>query len=99
MKFVENYIITLADKLGQLLLEKQLKLATAESCTAGGIAYAITAISGSSQWFEQGLITYSNLSKQTLLSVPKTLLETYGAVSGETVQAMAEGILKNNDAI
>lgn len=98
MKFSEPYITTLAEKLGHLLIEKKLKLVTAESCTGGGIAYAITSIPGSSQWFEHGFVTYSNLSKQKLLNIDQKIINIYGAVSEETAKAMAEGVLQNSDA-
>lgn len=95
---MESYITTLAEKLGHLLLEKKLKLATAESCTGGGMAYAITSISGSSQWFERGFVTYSNLSKQELLNIDNHIINIHGAVSEETAISMAEGALKNSQA-
>jgi nicotinamide-nucleotide amidase len=96
VKFSEHYIITLAEKLGQLLLKKKLKLVTAESCTGGGVAYAITAISGSSQWFDRGFVTYSNQSKQALLNISENLISTHGAVSEEVVKFMSQGALKNS---
>jgi nicotinamide-nucleotide amidase len=98
MKFSDDNITTLAEKVGHLLLQKKLKLVTAESCTGGGIAYAMTSISGSSQWLERGYVTYSNLSKQELLNIPESIIQTYGAVSEETAKAMAEGALKNSHA-
>ncbi|MBM4202077.1 MAG: CinA family protein, partial [Gammaproteobacteria bacterium] len=66
---------------------------TAESCTGGGIAEAVTAVAGSSAWFEAGFVTYSNRSKEALLAVPSATLECFGAVSEETVRAMAAGAL------
>jgi nicotinamide-nucleotide amidase len=98
VKYSESYIITLSEELGRLLLGEKLFIATAESCTGGGLSYALTAVPGSSQWFERGYITYSNASKQNLLNIPETLISTYGAVSQETVTAMAEGALKNSEA-
>lgn len=98
MKFSESNITTLAEKLGSLLLEKKLKLVTAESCTGGGIAYAVTSIPGSSQYFEQGFVTYSNFSKQKLLNISDNIINKYGAVSEETAIAMAEGALQNSKA-
>ena len=80
-------------QVGQALLAHQWRLTTAESCTGGGIAQAITEISGSSAWFEQGFVTYSNTAKMQLLGVPNELLEKHGAVSEETVYAMAKGAL------
>ena len=66
----------------------------AESCTGGGLAAAITDCAGSSQWFDRGFITYSNQAKQDMLGVSNDILSTYGAVSEETVRAMAEGALQ-----
>ena len=80
-------------QVGQALLAHQWRLTTAESCTGGGIAQAITEISGSSAWFEQGFVTYSNTAKMQLLGVPNEVLEKHGAVSEETVCAMAKGSL------
>jgi len=71
----------------------QLKIATAESCTGGLIAAALTEIPGSSDVFERGFVTYSNEAKQALLGVPGDLIATYGAVSAETARAMAAGAL------
>jgi nicotinamide-nucleotide amidase len=71
-----------------------LQLATAESCTGGLISAALTAVPGSSKWFERGFVTYSNQSKCDLLGIPADLIAQNGAVSQETAVAMAEGILK-----
>lgn len=73
------------------LQQRGLQVATAESCTGGGIAEAITRIAGSSAWFGQGWVTYSNTAKVSQLGVPPALLEAHGAVSLEVVMAMAEG--------
>jgi len=83
----------LATELGQLLLRKNLSITTAESCTGGGIAYALTAIAGSSAYLDRSFITYSNKAKQQLLAVRSATLLQYGAVSEETVQEMAAGAL------
>lgn len=91
-------IIDLATRVGRMLQEKGLLLATAESCTGGGVAQAITEIAGSSEWFDCGFITYSNASKTELLDVPAALLAQCGAVSEEVVGAMAEGALANSNA-
>lgn len=69
------------------------KLATAESCTGGMVAAALTAIAGSSDVVERGFVTYSNQAKTELLGVPAALIETHGAVSAETAAAMAAGAL------
>ncbi|WP_317931854.1 nicotinamide-nucleotide amidohydrolase family protein [Halioxenophilus sp. WMMB6] len=84
---------TLALQLGKLLLAKQLKVTTVESCTGGGVATAITGISGSSDWFEMGLVTYSNSAKQKLVGVSPASLMAHGAVSEAVVREMAEGAL------
>ena len=88
----------LAEQLALLLTKSHLKLAIAESCTGGGLAYQLTEIPGSSLWFERGFITYSNLSKQEMLGVSPQTLESHGAVSAETAKEMAEGILKQSIA-
>ena len=81
----------LAAALGQLLTSRQWQITTAESCTGGGIASAITSVAGSSAWFEQGFITYSNGAKHQQLNVDDTLLIKHGAVSEAVVRAMAAG--------
>ncbi|HEX8883808.1 MAG TPA: CinA family protein [Noviherbaspirillum sp.] len=88
----------LATQVGSVLKSQGLILATAESCTGGGVAQAITEIAGSSEWFECGFITYSNASKADMLDVPEALIVRYGAVSDEVAQAMAEGALANSNA-
>lgn len=92
----DSVINDLSERLGKLLLEQNLKLITAESCTGGGLAEIITRIPGSSNWFERGFVTYSNDAKQELLGVPFDILDSYGAVSEETAVAMAEGALDNS---
>jgi nicotinamide-nucleotide amidase len=91
-------IIELAAKTGRALQAKGLLLATAESCTGGGVAQAITEIAGSSDWFECGFITYSNASKTEMLDVPAALFAQHGTVSEEIAAAMAEGALSNSNA-
>ncbi len=90
---------TNTDELLTLLVERITKknytIATAESCTGGLIGHTLTNISGSSNYFDRGVISYSNQSKMELLEVSKDLLDRYGAVSAEVAQAMAEGIRKN----
>ena len=88
----------LAMQVGSVLKSQGLILATAESCTGGGVAQAITEIAGSSEWFDCGFITYSNVSKSDMLDVPEALIVRYGAVSDEVAQAMAEGALANSSA-
>lgn len=82
-----------ARQLGQLLAVKNALLAVAESCTGGLIAKTLTDVAGSSQWFERGLVTYSNRAKVELLGVSPELLEQFGAVSRECALAMARGLL------
>lgn len=78
--------------------EKNLLLATAESCTGGLIAATITEIAGCSSAFERGYVTYSNQAKMDCLGVPAAVLEAHGAVSEETARAMAEGALAHSRA-
>lgn len=85
-------------ELGNRLKKKAWKLVTAESCTGGGLAYAITEISGSSDWFERGFVTYSNIAKHELLGVKNTTLQAFGAVSEQTAREMAEGALQHSEA-
>ena len=85
-------------QLARILLAKDLRCAVAESCTGGLIAAAMTAYPGSSQWFDCGIVSYSNAAKQTLLGVTPAIINQYGAVSQETVTAMAEGILQRSQA-
>jgi nicotinamide-nucleotide amidase len=91
-------IVELAARAGRALHDKGLLLATAESCTGGGIAHAVTEIAGSSDWFDCGFVTYSNASKIDLLDVPATLIAQHGTVSEEIAAAMAEGALANSNA-
>ena len=83
--------LSLATTVGQALLQQQQTVATAESCTGGGIGYVITEVAGSSAWFNGGLITYTNELKQQWLNVPARILEEHGAVSQACVEAMALG--------
>ncbi len=82
----------LEDVVGRLLTERQLTIAVAESCTGGMIADRITNVSGSSAYFERGVVAYSNTAKTQLLGVPTELVERHGAVSREVAEAMATGI-------
>lgn len=86
------------DKLFEYLKQNNLTLSTAESCTGGMIASAITNVSGSSQFFGTGVVTYSNEAKMKLIGVKKETLEKYGAVSEQTASEMAEGVLKLGEA-
>jgi len=84
---------TLATLAGTRLMAAGRILVTAESCTGGWIAQAVTAIAGSSAWFERGFVTYSNESKQELVGVTAATLARFGAVSEETAREMAAGAL------
>ncbi|WP_043352318.1 CinA family protein [Cupriavidus basilensis] len=95
---VSRLLDQLAVQVGISLNEKSLLLATAESCTGGLVAAAITDVSGSSGWFERGFVTYSNEAKSTMLGVPAKLIRDHGAVSEEVARAMAEGALLNSRA-
>ena len=88
----------LAKQVGAFLEQKQWKLVVAESCTGGGLGESITSISGSSNWFDRGFITYSNESKIEMLGVDLAIIEQHGAVSEETVLAMAKGALMRSAA-
>lgn len=88
----------LATAVGALLSKKNLLLVSAESCSGGGVAHAITEISGSSGWFECGFVTYSNASKSGLLDISPALIAQHGSVSEEIAAAMAEGALANCEA-
>lgn len=89
-------LIKAATQLGRILQQQNKMCTTAESCTGGGVAEAITAIPGSSKWFERGFVVYSNDAKRELLSVPLETLKAHGAVSEETARAMALGALKHS---
>lgn len=75
-----------------------LTLATAESCTGGGLSYWLTSVPGSSNWFERGFITYSNAAKIEMLGVHAKTIEKFGAVSEETALEMANGVLQHSQA-
>jgi len=91
-------IHALAQDVGRALAQQGLVLVTAESCTAGGVAYAITQIPGSSAWFDRGMIVYSDEAKQRMLGVPPTYLRDFGAVSEPVARAMAMGALQHSSA-
>jgi nicotinamide-nucleotide amidase len=84
----------LAEQVGRKLLAARWRVVTAESCTGGGVAAALTDVPGSSQWFERGYVTYSNLAKQQDLGVSAVTLEAQGAVSAAVVAEMAAGALR-----
>ena len=88
---IDDDIRALAARVGELALSRQVMLATAESCTGGLVAGAITEIAGSSGWFERGFVTYSNRAKIELLGVDPETIARDGAVSEQTARAMARG--------
>jgi nicotinamide-nucleotide amidase len=89
---------SLARSLGADLLAVNKKVASVESCTGGGVAYAITEVAGSSQWFEKSWVTYSNQAKHEEVGVKLDTLAKFGAVSSEVVHEMAEGGLRKSGA-
>ena len=83
---------TLEAVTGRLLVEKQAMVSVAESCTGGLLGQRLTDVSGSSAWFDRGVTTYTNRSKEEMLGVPREVLERYGAVSTQVAESMADGI-------
>ncbi len=94
----EQGLTQLATDLGAQLSAAKSQVTTAESCTGGGIAEAITRVPGSSAWFEAGYVTYSNAQKSKQLGVPEGLFATVGAVSREVVEAMVRGAQAHSGA-
>lgn len=93
-----NNLSSFSKELIELYREAHLRIATAESCTGGMIAAALTAIAGSSDVFERGFVTYSNEAKAELLGIPMALILEHGAVSEPVARAMAEGALAHSAA-
>ncbi len=91
-------LLTLSELLGHCLRDRGEWLTTAESCTGGWVAQSITAIAGSSAWFDRGFVTYSNGAKQDMLGVPESTLNRHGAVSEATARAMAQGAIAHSRA-
>ncbi|MBQ4831953.1 CinA family protein [Pseudoalteromonas sp. MMG010] len=91
-------ITTLAAQLGAILTDKRLWITTAESCTGGGVSFALTNTPGSSHYIDRAFVTYSNQSKQDLLKVSETTLAQFGAVSEQTVREMAKGAIAASGA-
>ena len=91
-------IKSLAEKLGHALSQSDAKVTAAESCTGGGVAHAITAVAGSSKWFDCGFVTYANSAKHRLLGVPQEMLSSQGAVSEAVVRSMVAGAASAADA-
>ncbi|CAG4885881.1 CinA family protein [Paraburkholderia saeva] len=94
----DSVVHQLAIRVGNRLRDERLMLTTAESCTGGMVATAMTDISGSSGWFERGFVTYSNQAKTEMIGVPADLIDRHGAVSEQVARAMAEGALRNSRA-
>ncbi|HEY2818274.1 MAG TPA: CinA family protein [Casimicrobiaceae bacterium] len=99
MPLIESDVEVLAADLGARLLALRCFVTAAESCTGGLVAGAITAIAGSSDWFDRSFVTYSNESKRELLGVDEAILREHGAVSEPAAIAMAEGALKRSNAM
>lgn len=91
-------ISSAAQRLGALLQRCGCRIACAESCTGGGLAYAITEIPGSSGWFDMGVVTYSNAMKRALLGVAESTLNEHGAVSEAVVREMVQGAIRQSQA-
>ena len=94
----DEVLLELAEHVGEALKAQGLMLATAESCTGGWIAQAVTAVPGSSEWFERGFVTYTYISKREMLGVSEDTLDQHGAVSEETVREMVAGALAHSHA-
>ncbi len=88
----------LSARVGKLLKERSMLLATAESCTGGWVSQVVTSVSGSSDWFDRGFVTYSDDAKTEMLGVRRETLDKHGAVSGEVVKEMAIGALSHSKA-
>jgi nicotinamide-nucleotide amidase len=90
----DRELARLAARLGRKLLTRRSQITTAESCTGGWIAKVLTDVPGSSRWFGEGFVTYSNEAKVRQLGVPRSILRTQGAVSEAAARAMARGAIK-----
>jgi len=95
---MQQLLTTKVEILAGQLTAGDVRVVTAESCTGGGIAQALTAIAGSSEWFEGGFVTYSNASKKNMLGVSTKTLDENGAVSEEVVIEMTAGALARSEA-
>ena len=94
----DQKLLLLANELGDSLMQRGIMLVSAESCTGGWVGQTITAIAGSSRWYERGFITYSNLSKQEMLGVDEQILNKFGAVSEQIASEMAAGAISHSSA-
>ena len=97
-RITDDDLTRLAARVGEACVRRGVDIVTAESCTGGGVAEAITRIAGSSAWFDRGFVTYSNEAKEAQLGVSHETLLAYGAVSEGTVREMAAGALKHSKA-
>ena len=95
---IDDDLYALAIAVGQAARNRQVRIASAESCTGGLIAAAVTAVAGSSDWFDRGFVTYSNAAKVEDLAVPPATLARFGAVSEQAALAMAQGALRGGGA-
>ncbi len=95
---IQNDLEALAARVAERLLTKEQVLAIAESCTGGWVGQCLTAIAGSSLWFDRGFVTYSNAAKIEMLDVPAFTIKRHGAVSEATARAMAQGVLAKSRA-
>lgn len=94
----EDDVTRLARVLGRVCKKRGVDVVTAESCTGGGVATAMTRISGSAKWFERGFVTYTNVAKKEMLGVSQVTLGKYGAVSEQVAREMAAGALRHSHA-
>lgn len=95
---MSDEILAMAQCLGAACLARGWRVATAESCTGGGVGEAITRVAGSSGWFDRGFVTYSYEAKVEMLGVSSSTLQKFGAVSEETVREMATGAIARSRA-
>jgi nicotinamide-nucleotide amidase len=93
---VDQALFDLASRAGLALKARGWMLVTAESCTGGWVSECVTMVPGSSEWFERGFVTYTNVAKREMLGVRSQTLDTYGAVSEQTVREMVVGALASS---
>ena len=93
---MDRELFDLASRTGLALKARSWMLVTAESCTGGWVSECVTMVPGSSEWFERGFVTYTNVAKREMLGVRSQTLDTYGAVSEQTVQEMVVGALASS---